>query len=179
MQMDRVPFALCASARLSDCRSRPGALRRSHLQTALLRLSRSTRFPHPSAPALQKMPALRILRAMNSGAMMTVAYPLRREERETVAAYLGTPGPEPGPKPEAFCKERAISLKQIPQFSWNGWSPTLDNARFQSSRAKPGSPSARCANSNSNGLSDWTATSPLTLSPPWWTGTSSWAARPA
>ena len=87
----------------------------------------------PPRQALQKMPALRILRAMNSGAMMTVAYPLRREERETVAAYLGTPGPEPGPKPEAFCKERTIALKQIPQFSWNGWSPTLDNARFQSS----------------------------------------------
>src|SRR5579862_2944517 len=30
----------------------------------------------PPREALQKMPALRILRAMNSGAMMTVAYPL-------------------------------------------------------------------------------------------------------
>jgi polyvinyl alcohol dehydrogenase (cytochrome) len=134
MQMDRVPFALCASLlasliaahaqapsgdaiyqqRCSGCHDQPGS-----------RI--------PPRQALQKMPALRILRAMNSGAMMTVAYPLKREERETVAAYLGTPGPEPGPKPEAFCKERTISLKQIPQFSWNGWSPTLDNARFQSS----------------------------------------------
>jgi polyvinyl alcohol dehydrogenase (cytochrome) len=89
----------------------------------------------PPREALQKMPALRILRAMNAGAMMTVAYALRREEREAVAAYLGTPGPEPGPKPEAFCKKRTISLKQIPMFSWNGWSPTLDNARFQSADA--------------------------------------------
>ena len=86
----------------------------------------------PPRASLQKLPALRILRAMNAGVMMTVAYPLRREEREAVASYLGTPGPEPGPKPEAFCKERAISLKQIPEFSWNGWSPTIDNARFQS-----------------------------------------------
>jgi polyvinyl alcohol dehydrogenase (cytochrome) len=85
--------------------------------------------------ALQKLPALRILRAMNAGVMMTVAYPLRREEREAVATYLGIPGPEPGPKPEAFCKERAIILKQIPTFSWNGWSPMLNNARFQSADA--------------------------------------------
>jgi polyvinyl alcohol dehydrogenase (cytochrome) len=131
MQMDRVPFSVigCLLAatfahaqapsgeaiykqRCSGCHDQPGS-----------RI--------PPRQALQKMPALRILRAMNSGAMMTVAYPLRREERETVAAYLGTPGPEPGPKPEAFCKERAITLKQIPQFSWNGWSPALDNARFQ------------------------------------------------
>ncbi|HTB20477.1 MAG TPA: PQQ-binding-like beta-propeller repeat protein [Bryobacteraceae bacterium] len=86
----------------------------------------------PPRQALQKMPALRILRAMNAGAMMTVAYPLRREEREAVATYLGTPGPEPGPQPEAFCKERAISLKPVPDYSWNGWSPRPDNARFQS-----------------------------------------------
>ena len=69
---------------------------------------------------------------MNAGVMMTVAYPLRREEREAVASYLGTPGPEPGPKPEAFCKERAVSLSQTPKFAWNGWRPTFDNARFQS-----------------------------------------------
>jgi polyvinyl alcohol dehydrogenase (cytochrome) len=86
----------------------------------------------PPREALQKMPALRILRAMNAGAMMTVAYPLRREEREAVATYLGTPGPEPGPKPEAFCKDRTINLSQSPKYSWNGWSPTPNNARFQS-----------------------------------------------
>jgi polyvinyl alcohol dehydrogenase (cytochrome) len=86
----------------------------------------------PPRASLQKLPAPRILRALNAGVMMTVAYPLRREEREAVAAYLGTPGAEPGPKPEAFCKERAINLKQSPGFSWNGWSPTVDNARFQS-----------------------------------------------
>jgi polyvinyl alcohol dehydrogenase (cytochrome) len=86
----------------------------------------------PPRTALEKLPAARILRVMNAGVMMTVAYPLRRDEREAVAAYLGKAGPEPGPKPEAFCKERSITLKQIPAFSWNGWSPTPDNARFQS-----------------------------------------------
>ncbi len=86
----------------------------------------------PPRAALQKLPAVRILRAMNSGAMMTVAYPLRREEREAVARYLGTPGPEPGPSPEAFCKDRSAHLGEIPRFSWSGWSPTADNRRFQS-----------------------------------------------
>jgi polyvinyl alcohol dehydrogenase (cytochrome) len=85
----------------------------------------------PPRAALQNLPAARILRTMNAGVMMTVAYPLRRDEREAVAAYLGTPGPEPGPKPEAFCKERAINLKEDPASSWNGWSPRPDNARFQ------------------------------------------------
>src|SRR6202167_2173974 len=133
MQMDRVPFALCASLlasvivvhaqapsgeaiykqRCSACHDQPGS-----------RI--------PPRGSLQKMPALRILRAMNSGAMMTVAYPLRREERESVARYLGTPGPEPGPKPDAFCKERTGKGGELHGYSWNGWSPTLDNARFQS-----------------------------------------------
>src|SRR5271170_2116402 len=89
----------------------------------------------PPRASLQKMPALRILRALNAGAMMTVAYPMRREEREAVANYLGLPGAEPGPKPEAFCRERAITMSQTPKFSWNGWSPTFDNARFQSADA--------------------------------------------
>jgi polyvinyl alcohol dehydrogenase (cytochrome) len=89
----------------------------------------------PPREALQKMPALRILRAMNAGVMMTVAYPLRRDEREAVANYLGVPGPEPGPNPEAFCKERAINLSPTPGLSWNGWSPAFDNARFQTAGA--------------------------------------------
>jgi hypothetical protein len=36
------------------------------------------------------MPAERILRALDIGAMMTVAYPMSRDERQAVAAYLGT-----------------------------------------------------------------------------------------
>src|ERR1700733_12272535 len=131
MQMDRVLFAFSVSLivsvrparaqapsgeaiykqRCSPCHDQPGS-----------RI--------PPREALQKMPAVRILRAMNAGAMMTVAYPLRREEREAIANYLGIAGPEPGPKPEAFCKERAISLKPAPAISWNGWAPPPATARF-------------------------------------------------
>src|SRR5260370_35527461 len=57
----------------------------------------------PSRDTLQKMPASRILRTLDFGLMMGVAYPLTREERETVADYLGPKGSEPEPPAAAFC----------------------------------------------------------------------------
>ncbi len=132
MQMDRVPFAFCAlfASVITAQGQAPSGEALYKQRCAACHDQPGSRIP-PRA-ALEKLPALRILRAMTAGVMMTVAYPLRREEREAVASYLGTPGPEPGPKPEAFCKERAVSLSQTPKFAWNGWSPTFDNARFQS-----------------------------------------------
>src|ERR1700733_811446 len=133
MQMDRVLVALSASVLLSSvipARAQAPAGEAIYKQ----RCSPCHDQPGSRIPpreALQKMPAVRILRAMNAGAMMTVAYPLRREEREAVASYLGTPGPEPGPKPEAFCKERAISLREPPNLVCTGWTPTGDNAPSQ------------------------------------------------
>src|SRR5215468_9313436 len=47
----------------------------------------------PPRSALQQMPASRILSTLDFGAMMTVAYPLSRDERQAVADYLGTPAP--------------------------------------------------------------------------------------
>src|SRR5713226_7980923 len=44
----------------------------------------------PSRDALQKIPAVRILRTLDFGLMMGIAYPMKREEREAVANYLGT-----------------------------------------------------------------------------------------
>src|SRR2546428_1180646 len=46
----------------------------------------------PPREALQKLPATRILRTLDFGLMMSIAYPMRREEREAVANFLGTPG---------------------------------------------------------------------------------------
>ena len=84
----------------------------------------------PSRATLQNMTPSRILRTLDFGAMMTIAYTLRRDEREAVAAFLGRPGPEPRPRPEAFCSDRSVALKDVSQASWNGWSPSRDNARF-------------------------------------------------
>jgi polyvinyl alcohol dehydrogenase (cytochrome) len=86
----------------------------------------------PPRDALQKMSALRILRALDFGAMMTMAYPLSRDERRAVAAYLGIAGAPAAPPPSAFCSNRRVTLVDRPGAEWNGWSPTSTNARFQS-----------------------------------------------
>jgi len=79
------------------------------------------------------MSSARILRVMNSGAMMTIAYPLKRDEREAVAAYLGKAGPDAGPPAQVFCKERGFKLDASAKAQWNGWSPNAANTRFQPS----------------------------------------------
>src|ERR1041385_8476268 len=47
----------------------------------------------PPRDALQKMAATRIVRALDSGAMMAVAFTLSQAERQAVAKYLGTSDP--------------------------------------------------------------------------------------
>jgi polyvinyl alcohol dehydrogenase (cytochrome) len=91
----------------------------------------STATRAPSRGALQKMPASRILRTLDFGLMMGVAYPLTREERNAVANYLGTKGPEPGPPPAAFCSAERHPLAAEAADNWNGWSPSPANTRYQ------------------------------------------------
>ena len=61
---------------------------------------------------------------------MNIAYPMLHEERVAVASFIGK-GPEPVLAPEAFCKDRRVAVSDSSKFAWNGWSPKLDNARFQ------------------------------------------------
>ncbi len=89
----------------------------------------------PPREALQKMPAARILRALDAGAMMAVAFTISREDRMAVASYLGTNETVAGPPAAAFCADRAVRLADTPKTSWNGWSPGVGNARFQSGEA--------------------------------------------
>jgi polyvinyl alcohol dehydrogenase (cytochrome) len=84
----------------------------------------------PPKDALNGMTPARILRTLDMGAMMNIAYPMNRSEREAVSAYLGKAAADPAPPPEAFCKDRAIKLNDSSKFVWNGWSPTSDNARY-------------------------------------------------
>src|SRR5918993_5410854 len=84
----------------------------------------------PAQDALRSLTAHRILRTLDFGTMMTIAYPLRRDEREAVARHLGRPDAEPGPRPEAFCTNRSLSLAALGAApTWNGWSPAPDNTR--------------------------------------------------
>lgn len=86
----------------------------------------------PPRTALDQMPAERILRALDFGAMMTVAYPMSRDERHAVAAYLGTSIPANAFPPSADCTDRRAIVADRPKSSWNGWSPGSNNARYQS-----------------------------------------------
>jgi len=80
------------------------------------------------------MPASRILRTLDFGAMMTVAYPLHRDEREAVAAYLGTNAPATAYPQSAYCADRGVTVSDKPKSAWNGWSQP-DNARYQTAAA--------------------------------------------
>ena len=86
----------------------------------------------PTKESLRKMPATRIVRALDTGAMMSIAFTMHRDERLAVASYLGTSDTVAGPKPSAYCTDRSIRLAASPTVAWNGWSPGTDNARFQS-----------------------------------------------
>lgn len=85
----------------------------------------------PSRNALSEMPASRILRSLDFGAMMMVARPLSRQERIAVSSFLGNNTPDHPLPPAAFCKDPAPSLDLTAKASWNGWSPGAANARFQ------------------------------------------------
>ena len=50
------------------------------------------------------MPSQRILRALDTGAMMAVALTISRTDRIAVAEYLGTKEQIAGPPPSAFCR---------------------------------------------------------------------------
>jgi polyvinyl alcohol dehydrogenase (cytochrome) len=88
------------------------------------------RIPHRSA--LQQLPAARIVRALDAGAMLAIAMTMNRDERIAVAEYLGIDAPDSGPPASAYCADRTLALPPTPSAaSWNGWSPTPNNARYQ------------------------------------------------
>src|ERR1700744_2907392 len=94
--------------------------------------------PGPSIPprsSLQSLSAARILRMLDAGVMMRIAYGLQRNQREAVANYLGKASDDTAPPASAFCADRKFSLSENSHPSWTGWSPSLSNDRFQSARA--------------------------------------------
>ena len=89
----------------------------------------------PGRDALRKMPAARIQRSLDGGAMMTVAFTMTQQERRAVASYLGTPDNLSGPPASAFCSNRSVKLAAQPAVSWNGWGAGTSNARHQTREA--------------------------------------------
>lgn len=74
----------------------------------------------PPRSALSQMPAARILHVLDFGAMMTIAYPMSRDERQAVAAYLGTSAPAVSFPPSAYCRDRKGAVSGNPKAAWNG-----------------------------------------------------------
>jgi polyvinyl alcohol dehydrogenase (cytochrome) len=92
----------------------------------------------PSVEVLHRIPAARILRTLNWGVMGNVAYTMTIADREGVASYLGTHDPPTAVPPAAFCANRAVRFAtnaKLQEPRWNGWSPSADNARYQSFQA--------------------------------------------
>jgi polyvinyl alcohol dehydrogenase (cytochrome) len=89
----------------------------------------------PPRESLEKIPASRILRTLNYGAMISVAYTMSIEEREAVAKYLGAAGGDAPLPDSAFCRDRAVKIATKPKVHWNGWSPGSGNWRYQTAEA--------------------------------------------
>jgi polyvinyl alcohol dehydrogenase (cytochrome) len=85
----------------------------------------------PSRATIEKLSPARILRTLDFGLMMSVAYPMRREERQAVADYLGATGAEARPPASAFCPAGHVPLAGSAAGTWNGWSPSGSNTRYQ------------------------------------------------
>jgi len=85
----------------------------------------------PTRDALQKLSAARILRTLDFGLMMAVAYPINRADREALANFLGTKTEESPLPAAAFCSANISILSGPSSDTWAGWSPTTSNARYQ------------------------------------------------
>jgi polyvinyl alcohol dehydrogenase (cytochrome) len=86
----------------------------------------------PARQVLQTTSASRILRTLDFGLMMAVAYPMKREERVAVASFLGTPGEDVPPSPKNLCAGGVQPLSAATAQNWAGWSPSSSNTRYQS-----------------------------------------------
>ena len=85
----------------------------------------------PSREALRKLSSGRILRTLDFGLMMAVAYPMKREERQAVANFLGTRADETPLPASAFCSASISIMSGPANDTWAGWSPSGSNARYQ------------------------------------------------
>jgi polyvinyl alcohol dehydrogenase (cytochrome) len=84
----------------------------------------------PAREALKQLSVARILRTLDFGVMINIGYALNREEREAVANYLGVQRPDQPLPPQAFCADRSVNIGASPSPVWNGWGPSLSNARY-------------------------------------------------
>ncbi|MGA2716822.1 MAG: PQQ-binding-like beta-propeller repeat protein [Bryobacteraceae bacterium] len=85
----------------------------------------------PRREELKKLTVTTITRTLDFGLMASIASPMRRDERDAVAAFLGLPGGNATPPATAFCADRSVKIDDHAKAVWNGWSPSLTNTRYQ------------------------------------------------
>lgn len=92
----------------------------------------------PSLDVLKTMRAERVLAAMETGPMITMAVRLSASERRSLAEYLTQKSlSQPldlAPPPQAMCKA-ALPAMTFTGPLWNGWGENTFNTRFQDSAA--------------------------------------------
>ena len=86
----------------------------------------------PRRDELKKLTVTTITRTLDFGLMASIASPMRRDERDAVAAFLGMPGGNATSPAKAFCADRSVKIDDQARAVWNGWSPSLANTRYQS-----------------------------------------------
>jgi polyvinyl alcohol dehydrogenase (cytochrome) len=86
----------------------------------------------PPRDALKAMSPQRILRTLDFGLMMSIAYPIKREDRMAVANFLGGGADESAIPKSAYCGAEHPILPGPAQSVWNGWSADAGNNRYQS-----------------------------------------------
>ena len=89
----------------------------------------------PPREALAKMSSARILRTLDFGLMMSIAYPMKRDEREAVATFLGTGMDETSLPASALCNADKRPVSAVSRHSWPGWGPSPTNTRFQTTES--------------------------------------------
>jgi polyvinyl alcohol dehydrogenase (cytochrome) len=85
----------------------------------------------PRREELKKLTVTTITRTLDFGLMASIASPMRRDERDAVAAFLGVPGGNATLPTKAFCADRNVKIDDHAKAVWNGWSPSLANTRYQ------------------------------------------------
>ncbi|HJT86464.1 MAG TPA: PQQ-binding-like beta-propeller repeat protein [Bryobacteraceae bacterium] len=84
----------------------------------------------PPREALKQLSVARILRTLDFGVMINIAYVLDREEREAVARFLGVDRPDSPVPAQAYCADRTVTIGDSPKPAWTGWGPDASNTRY-------------------------------------------------
>ncbi len=85
----------------------------------------------PPRTVLKGMSPQRILRTLDFGLMMAIAYPIKREDRVAIASFLGQGKDELAMPKSAYCEADRPVFPGPTQSLWNGWSADAGNMRFQ------------------------------------------------